>query len=275
MQGYYSLIQYSEFPERFEFVNIGVALFAEASPRVLMKFSGSPRRAEQAFGVHLGKHFQLLKQSMEDRIASEFSNFWNKDQIDRFVSMRSGKIRLSPPKSVLVKDPKELIEELFDRLVGGINRRPREQRAQAKLKKQLELHEVEVMLEKKPKPISLPQGVTVKASYAYQNGSYNLINAISLRDDPDQALKNAGAQAAEGKWLFEESLHCDNKKKLIVVGDLEGQQHNFRVAVHQLMEENNVGFYPLAQMEPLVSDIRENFMANEKPSKPLVQKLSL
>ena len=50
-QGYFSLVQYSEIPERAEFVNIGVILFASALPHVLSKFSQRPRRAEKAFGV--------------------------------------------------------------------------------------------------------------------------------------------------------------------------------------------------------------------------------
>ncbi|WP_366664020.1 DUF3037 domain-containing protein, partial [Mesorhizobium sp.] len=42
-QGYFSLVQYSEFPERAEFVNIGVIVFAHGS--VFVKFSHRARRA--------------------------------------------------------------------------------------------------------------------------------------------------------------------------------------------------------------------------------------
>src|SRR6056300_83012 len=101
-QGYFSLIQYSEYPERDEFVNIGIVLFSNIEPRILVKFSESHRRIRKAFGIYPGKHFDFLKQSMEDRIYSEFRSHWTRSHIDKFIGLRSGKIRLSSPKSVLV-----------------------------------------------------------------------------------------------------------------------------------------------------------------------------
>lgn len=262
MQGYFSLIQYSEYPERNEFVNIGVVLYADVSPRVLVKFSPSSKRAQRMFGVHLGKHFDLQKQSMEDRIKSEFSLRWNKEEIDRFVSLRSGKIRLSNPKSVLVKNPEKVLQDLFSRLVGDINLRGRIPSAHSKLKKQFSQEGVESLLEK-PEPILLSQGVTIKAPYAYQNGSYNLINAISLREEPDQAIEKAGKFAVEGNWLHDRQN--DGNKKLIIVADLEGQQPNFIAAVKELMERSHVDFYDFNSTGPLIEDIRKNVTIEQNP----------
>ena len=253
-QGYFSLIQYSEYPERNEFVNIGIVLFSNVVPHVLVKFSENPIRIRKAFGVHLGKHFDLLKQSLSDRIQSEFCSSWNKQLIDKFIGLRSGKIRLSAPKSVLSSDPRALIDDLFEQLVQPFNQREPIQKVQSKLKRRFSEMGVENLLQK-PDPVSLPQGVVVRAQYAYQNGAYNMINAISLRDDPNEALKAAGKQAIEGRWLSEFN---SKPRKLIVVGDLEGQQSNFVHAIKEMMESHNVGFYPLSDIDPLANDIRKN-----------------
>lgn len=254
-QGYFSLIQYSEIPERNEFVNIGIVLFSNAAPRVLIKFSDSPNRIRRAFGVNLGKHFDLLKESLANRIQSDFSASWNKPLIDKFIGLRSGKVRLSSPKSVLVSEPKFVIEDLFEHLVEASSSKEPVQKVQTKLKRQLSELGVENLLQK-PTPISLPQGVELRAQYAYQNGAYNMINAISLRDDPNEAIKAASKQAIEGRWLSE---LISERRRLIVVGDVEGQHRNFVVAIKEMMENHSVGFYPISDIYPLANDIRKSF----------------
>jgi hypothetical protein len=259
-QGYFSIIQYSETPERAEFVNIGIVLFSNKSPRVLIKFSQSSSRVRKVFGVYLGKHFDYIKEAMQERIISEFSNAWNLSQVERFIALRSGNIRLSSPKSILAKDPTSVIDDIFDKLVGGVSEKQPVQRIQTRLKRELELKGVEKLLEK-PAPVSLSQGITVKTPYAYQNGSYNMIDAISLRDDPNKALESASKQAMEGRWLSENELD-GGKRKLIVVADIKDQQHNFIVAVREMMHTHGVGFFPLSEIDPLAYDIRKNFSLN-------------
>jgi hypothetical protein len=253
-QGYYSLIQYSEHPERIEFVNVGVVLFSDAAPRVLVKFSENPRRVERVFGVNLGQHFRLLKESIESRIYGDFHKSWDRQSIDRFISLRSGKLRLSPPRAVHVIDARKVVDDLFERLVGEPEQKEREPRVSSKLKRRLSYIGVEGLLEK-PKPIHLPQGVVIKAPYAYQNGSYNLIKAISLRQSPEQALQAAGKHAIEGRWLHE-ATQSSKPSKLIVVGDTEGQQDNFTRAVSEVMRDHNVSFFSMEKLEPLAHEIQ-------------------
>ncbi|MCO6184819.1 DUF3037 domain-containing protein [Rhizobium sp. L1K21] len=259
-QGYFSLIQYSEYPERNEFLNVGIVLFSNAIPHVIVKLGESRSRIRKVFGVYPGKHFEILMHSMKDRIMSEFNSNWDRQSVEKFIGLRSGNIRLSSPKSVLVDaDPNIVANELFERLVEPFEIREPIQRVQKKLKKQLVMSGVESLLEK-PKPVSLPQGVVVKAQYAYQNGSYNLINAISLRDDPNIALAAAGKQAIEGLWLSE---FDKGQKRLIVVGDVENQNSNFVNAVKDLMRMNKTEFYSLSDISPLAREIREHVTAND------------
>jgi len=252
-QGYYSLIQYSEHPERIEFVNIGIVLFASGNDRVHVKFGKAEHRIQKMFGVHVGRHFQLLCESLKDRIRSEFGSDWHSERIEHFIGMRSGKIRLSPLRSILVKNAQQDIEDLFNRLVSS---RPavHRQKVGTKLRKQFEKAGVVDFL-KKPEPVELPQGVRINAPFAYQNGSFNLIKPVLLTGDPENALSNAGKVAFEGEWLYEAT---EKKKKLIVVGDAEGQNDNFISAVADRIRSQNGVFYQMESMSGLLDDIRRN-----------------
>lgn len=253
-QGYFSLIQYAEHPERIEFVNVGVVLFSEAAPRIMVKVSESPRRVERVFGVSPGSEFRVLMQSIRDRIYHDFHQHWDKQRLDRFIALRSGKLRLSPPKAVHVLNPQKLIDELFEKLVGEPMMRQRKEKISSKLRREFSTIGVMGLLEK-PEPIELPQGIIVKAPFAFQNGSYNLIKALSLRQSPEQALEVAGKYAIEGRWLFEET-RCTRPSKLVIVGDAEGQKREFTEAVSKVMAEHDVLFHSMDNLLPLADEIR-------------------
>ncbi|TGT35714.1 DUF3037 domain-containing protein [Mesorhizobium sp. M8A.F.Ca.ET.165.01.1.1] len=260
-QGFYSLVQYSEFPERAEFVNVGIVLFAEEHPRVQFRFAGSSKRVDRAFNVVAGSQFFALLKSLENRLGTEFGGDWHREAVEKFIGMRSGKLRLAPPRSVLVKDPKATLDELFEKLVSDIPRASRRIKAATQLRNELIVRGVESLLDHRPEPVVLPQGVTIKAPYGYQNGSYNLINGVSLREDPDSAIEKASTYAIEGSWLYKGTATAE-QKRLIVVADVEGQRPAFVEAVFNMMEEHKVKFYTLSDMEPLVADIRKNVLIN-------------
>lgn len=255
-QGYFSLVQYSEYPERAEFVNIGVVLFADVSPFVFSKFVERPSRVERVFRSRPGAHFRNISNSLRDRLALEFAGGWNRDSVDRFIELRSGKLRLLPARSVFVEDPKEVISRLFDELVGELPQQIYGMRANTKLKEQLRLQGVESLLQK-PDPILLPSGVEVKAPYGYQNGSYNLIKAVSLDGGPDRALEKASPHMIEGKLLFDATRMAE-RKKLVIVGDVDELDSSFVSMVADQMERHEVKFYRLDQIDPLITDIRKN-----------------
>lgn len=260
-QGYYSVIQYSEFPERGEFVNIGVILLSPVPPGVLLRFAKSSRRVERAFNVNLGAHFSNLKASLEERIMSEFGSRWDEDSFKTFISMRSGKVRLSPLRSIYVEDPVWVLEDLFAKLVSDIPNVRRGERVSTKLKSKLQFNGVENLLDR-PEPIRLPQGVTINAPYGYQNGSYNLIDAVSLQGNPDQAIERASTFAIEGEWLYE-ATRAAEQKQLIMVGDIDGQQSPFVTALSDMLKKHHVKFFALNEIEPLVADIRKNFVSRQ------------
>lgn len=260
-QGYFSLVQYAEIPERAEYVNIGVVLFADVKPYVFAKFSQSARRAQRVFNVNLGSHFRNLQDSMNSRLHVEFGTGWTKQAIESFVTMRSGKMRLSPIRSVLTKDPEEVLEDLFQRLVGDDYRVKRGQRASSKIRDVFKLFGVDKLL-MKPEPVYLSGGVKIDAPFAYQNGSFNLIEAMSLAGDPDAVLSRASPHMIEGELLYQQTALAD-RKRLIVVGDeADKLDRSFLEMMESQMERHKVRFYTIDAIAPLVQDIRENFTAH-------------
>ena len=253
-QGYYSIVQYSAFPERGEFVNIGVILFQKAAPRVLVKFVQTPRRIEAAFKVRLGGYFTDLLASLSSRIHNEFGKHWEAETVAQFVAMRAGKARMTEPMSILIENAADTLDRLFNELVSDFPPMPRRQRVSQKLKDQFLRLGVERMLER-PQPIDL-HGVTLKAPYGYQNGRYNMINGLSLTDDPDRALQAASAYAIKGRWLFEHQ--SIRPSRLVVVADVEGQRADFTHDISKVMKEHNVAFHMLNDLQALADDIREH-----------------
>ena len=262
-QGYYSIVQYSEFPERSEFVNIGVVLFQRAEPRVLVKCVQTPKRIETAFKVRLGARFPDVLASLSSRLINEFSQNWDAGALSRFIGTRAGKVRMTEPRSILVEHADETLDRLFNELVSDFPPMSRRATVGRRLKDQFQQLGVENLLDR-PQPVDL-HGVTLKASYAYQNGRYNMINGLSLTDDPDRALQAASAYAIKGRWLYENQ--SIRPSRLVVVADVEGQRTDFTQDISKVMQEHNVGFHMLNDLHALADDIRQH--AAGRGSQPL------
>ena len=255
MKGHYSLVQYAETPERLEFINIGVIVFVDDGERVYFQFSDSPNRVKKAFGVSLGKHYDLLIDSLQSRVRDDFSNWKNTSDIERFVVNRSGKVRLTPLRSILLKDPDADVKSLFERLVTEGEVHHRRRRADHKLKALFRFEQVERLLGK-PEKIQLKH-FSLQPDYGYQNGSYNYIKAVSLHGEPDDALGKVSGYAVKGRWLANDQP-LTNRKQLIVIGDSEGQEEDVVLEIRQVLKNHEVQFYPLNQISPLLNDIKKN-----------------
>lgn len=252
--GFYSLIQYSESPESYEFVNIGVVLFSEQSPFVTVRMTEKRRRVEQFFGKPLGRQFKAYAESLKDRLVVEFSTRWDRSSVEKFVALRSGKFRLSALRPILVQgSPSETVDILFESYVSELKYSPKREPAKRRLRVELDRQGALPYLEARPKPVMLRGGVTIKAPFAYQNGSYNLIEAVSLTADPDQAISGASKFAIEGQMLLKE---YESEKRLVLVGDLEGQASEFVGVVESLMDSHGVKFFTFQNIEPLIGEIR-------------------
>ncbi|MDR7027350.1 DUF3037 domain-containing protein [Rhizobium rosettiformans] len=255
-QGYFSIIQYSEHPERAEYINIGVVLFAAEAPHVLCQFGNRPKRIKSAFNVSPGVHFDLLQVSLKNRLLAEFGEGWKREEVDRFISQRSGKIRLSQLRSILIGNPRADLSKLFADLVGEVPSKPRKQRANLKLASRLKEYGVDGLLER-PNPVMLSGGIKIEAPFGYQNGAFNLIQGLSLGDEPDKALSKASPHMIEGNLLYSQTMQ--EKRLVVVADDTEMHDESFLSLLSSQMEQHMVRFYRMANLQPLVADIRMNY----------------
>lgn len=197
-QGFYSVIQFLPVPERFEFVNIGVVLFAPSARSVEVKIAPDYSRINRLFGQPESK-LKWLTNSLENRMHTDFGAGWDRRSLEKFAALRTGHIQMSAPLPILVdQEPKVALESLFDEMVTQTPKSSRAKKAASVFKQRLVMAGVLDLVVQAPTEVPLPQGVTIKVPYAYQNGAYNLIDPVRLEGTPEEALKNASSKAVEG-----------------------------------------------------------------------------
>lgn len=258
-QGYFSIVQYSEHPERLEFVNIGVVIFHSEISHVSFKLSEDAKRINSAYGINMGAHYKYLKNWIESKLVNDFSaSMPDIEKLNAFMSMRAGKVRMSPARSMFVQNVSKDIDELFASFVEPLKRNPKRRRAaNLKLRKLLKFEKVEDLLDN-PEPVNL-KNFSIKPDYGYQNGRYNLIKSVSLHGEPDSALDKVSNYAVRGKILFDHNPLI-NPKKLVVVGDDEDQDEDVVEEINNILSSHDVLFYPMSKVSPLVNDIKQNLV---------------
>lgn len=252
-QGFYSVIQYSPAPDRFEFVNIGVVVFAPTG-EVRVRVEPDIRRIEKVFGRQDRQHIRMLRDSIQNRIKADFPSRWDRYSIERFIDLRSGMVQMSRPLPFLVKNPEQDLAALFDEMVKQSPKQSRSSKAASVLRRQLDQAGVLDLVVERPEAVQLPQSVEVKAPFAYQNGAYNYIDPVRLEGETNDAFKEAASRAVKGQWLEKAS---SSKKKLIVVGDLSAQPQSFAGAIHELMRGHRVSFFDMDNLDLLIADIKQ------------------
>lgn len=258
-QGFYSVVQYVPFPERFEFMNVGVVVLAPAINRVEVRFAPDYSRIAKIFGKFDRAQLKSALDSLARRLQHDFGvGYWSVDALHRFVEMRSGNVQMSSPLSILLDDdPAEISDRLLKEMVIARPKRLRASTATSQFKRHLANARVLDLVDTSPDPIVLPQGVQIRVPYGYQNGSYNLIDPIRLAGPVEEALKNASSRAIEGQWLAEHSAQS-KPKRLVVVGDLSDQPERFASDLKDVMRNHEVRFYEMDDMDELIEDIRRH-----------------
>jgi Protein of unknown function (DUF3037) len=255
-QGLYALIQFSAAPERFEFINIGVLLIDAERRFFGARFAQNSRRLDRAFGPQSKPYLDAIKVGINNRLKAEIGADWNIGRLQSFARSRANGIRISKLLPIAVEDdPEAILMELFHSLVGDEEIVHRLPKVTAELRKKFERAGVDKLVEK-PRPIDLPQGITIEAPYAYQNGSYNLIEPVRLRGPATDALAQASKRAVQGKWLHDYSAQSGRPARLVVVGEVAGQDPSFVHALKEMMVDHSVRFYDMKNIDPLVQDIK-------------------
>lgn len=257
-QGKYALIQFCPIPERQEYINVGIAVVVADMGFIGIRFARGSRRIERLFGKQSRAYLDAIKASFESRLFVELSKAPDGSSMAEFSKKRANDLRVSQLQPVLVSNPEELLDQLFSELVGEEEAPMREPRMRRRLREAFVENKVEQFLDG-PANVDLPEfGLSVSVPYGYQNGCYNLVDAMRLPPAPSEALREAGKRSMEGGLIwkhFERSDHC---KRLVVVGDFKAQSNEFYNAVRNQFVEHNVKLYRFDDLNPLFRDIVEN-----------------
>lgn len=257
-QGSYAVLQFSPLPERLEFVNIGVVLLVPSTRYMAVKFSESAKRVEKLFGRLDDGYFHLVKTAFAHRIEMEVKTDWSLERLERFGRSRANEMRLSKLLPIAVTEqPEAILNKLFSELVGGSPKVKKQPKIRTELRRKFELAGVEKLLAR-PKPVKLRAGVIIEAPYAYQNGTYNLIDPMRMGTGADHALREAGKRAIEGRWLYDSTRGTDTPKRLVVVGDFQQQDESLFPAIESVMSEHQVKLYSFDELDPLLEEIRKS-----------------
>ena len=96
------------------------------------------------------------------------------------------------------------------------------------------------------------------APFGYQNGAYNLVDAVRFAAKQDEAMKAAGKRALEGGLLWKHSPSSGGRKRLVLVADFGDHPLEFTNAVGEQLEQNDVTLYRFGELAPLFDEIRLN-----------------
>lgn len=257
-RSYYALVQYSPRPERLEFVNVGVALFAPEHGFVGVRFAEGVGRVERLFGKQSKAYLDALKEGLSQRLHAQFSDGMEAGRLKEFAEKRANELRVSQPMPVAVDKPEEALAELFEALVGEDRPKSREPRIAKRLREAFEMAGVVHYLDPRPE-VELPEyGVKVSVPFGYQNGCYNLVDAMRLPSNVQEGMREAGKRAMEGSMVWRHSAKQASPKRLVVVGDFSRQSNEFFHAVSEQMDQAHVKLHRLDDLRPLLHDIEQN-----------------
>lgn len=256
--GLYALVQFSAVPERQEFVNVGIILLVPDANFFEVRMADDFSRLDKVFGYQPRTYIAPLMQSMRNRLKHEWVSSHSIERLSEFARKRANDLRLSQLLPVAVDDPAETLDRLFDKLVDGRPKKKREPRMQRKLREAFEKSGVTRYLDR-PEEIVLPEyGIKVQVPYGYQNGCYNLIDGMNMREDQSEGLREAGKRAIEGNLLWKHFDKQRNPKRLVVIGDFAKQTEAFYRGVAEQMQAAHVKLYRLDDLNPLFRDIEQN-----------------
>lgn len=250
----YSIVQFSPYPDRFEYVNVGVFVFDSVHRRSSMKLLGDFSRVRKFFGEINATFLRDALHDFSDRVNQRFrkSNMTSQNHIDDFNSRRADLFRLTSLNAVAGSEVDLIANKLFAELVAWDSLPKKLERVDTLLTNAFRDAGVLSLLDKRPEPIHLHHyGVTLQADYGYQNGKYNLIDAARF-DSPQRGLAEAGKRVLEGKALSEMM-----GKRLIVVGDFGSQPDRFVDHLRDDFERVGSKLFRLEEVDELSAEIRK------------------
>ncbi len=250
----YSIIQFSPYPERSEYINVGVMVFSRSGDVFAYRLIDDFGRVKRFFGDINQAFLSLALHDFSQRLSYELKRGRFIDaSLESFNAKRADMFKVTPAYAVAGFSPEAAVEKLFGDLVIMSPQAKRVERVNTLLTNAFSHAGVLPLLEKRPEPVHIAQyGVSIQADYGYQNGVYNLIDAARF-DNPQRGLAEAGKRILEGRALSETS-----GQRLIVVGEFGDQPVSFVENLRKDFLRAKAKLFRLEEIDQLAEEIRQS-----------------
>jgi hypothetical protein len=251
--GFYSVVRFCPDIERGEAVNVGVIVGA---PGFGMRVRMAERNeyVKRRFGAEAfdNTRLTLIKDGFAERLKEIEPTA---EALAAFGAAEAGKLQLSPPRPMVVKDLDGDVLALFLRLVEDPEIARRERRTPkpdlSPIVKQLARRNVPI--QRRPE-VSVPiLDEPLTADFAFQNGARNLVKAVGLSGREENALEEASDLGSKGLLLAKHPDPQGTKSKLIVVADIDDQ--GLRRRVDRLLNDHDVRFVEAGDLPSFAEEI--------------------
>lgn len=258
-KGYYCLIQYCPDLSRLEAANIGVLLFCPDRSFLQARTARDNRRIQHFFDRegHDWSQINSFKIGIEERLEMEHPNIKSLGDLQQFIQLRANQIQITAPRPMRVRVPEDDLDQLFQDLVGGVQRK----QSRTSFKRHLWDRFTNAGLEPKmAKDLHVHVPISnrdVEIPYGYQNGHFNLIKPVAFQaKESGNDISKACRYAVEGRSLHGTPHPQYGDLQLVVVGRFLPQGSDTKTYVRQILREHQVQLYSEENLSDLIDQIR-------------------
>ena len=156
------------------------------------------------------KRLNTFKKSFGQRVTVERYNIETVEQLTKFTDTRGNQIQLTEPRFAKVMQCEEFLDDLFKKLVdGSVGKKKRLKPFTKKVEQRFLTAGIQEKVQSNI-PVHVPVvDREINVAFGFQNGSYNLMQAVSFHDENvDRNANLAIRQSFQGRALQSES-HAD------------------------------------------------------------------
>jgi hypothetical protein len=257
-RAFYAVMQYVPDGGRAEAANAGVVLYVPETGAMLVRTSRSLSRIRKFFapGEKDMQRIKLAVQAFETQMANSQGEFRSEIEFAKFVAARADRVRLTPPRLMVVSDLVTEFDELYAELVESgdavspTRRRPplppRVAEVFARLKPSGKVWT--------PKPIPLyATRRKLRVNAAFENGRVNYVLPHSLTAQ-ERRPAQLNKLSVDGRLIYNHKID-DKDAKLVVVSARPGVTPEVEAEYAELLEEFHVRFVPFAENEAFAAEV--------------------
>lgn len=256
-KGYYSILQYVPDLERVEGANIGVVLFCPEKRFLDVKMAGGNDRVRRFFdteNLDLDR-IKAMKTVFAERIRQQSDSLFTAEDFKLFIETRANQMILTEPRPMKVFEPRQDLEHLYEKLVGGRQKTDNPSLTKRKIIRKFD----EALEERALKPL-IKRDVQIKLPllhrtetypFSYQNGQPNLIKPVVFGSDENQTIAKSCRLAVEGDNLAEQNY------KLNVLAGIENERNDTRQTISDILKRYKVKLFFTSQIDELADFIKE------------------